>query len=128
MASWYSIIQYVPDPIADERINVGVLVFDDNLARVQFLQDWKRVKDFGGGDIGFLRDFEKEMNKAVAEGLLFPGDRPNDKPRVERVQKVAQGWMNSIQFTEPHGSLKPIDKLFQDVVKKYLIENQNNVL
>lgn len=122
MASRYSIIQYVPDPIADERINVGVLVFDDNLAKVQFLQNWQRVRDFGGSDIGFLRDFEKEMNKALAGGLLFPGDCPNDQPRVERVQKIAQSWMNSIQFTEPHGSLKSIDQLFQDTVKKYLIE------
>jgi Protein of unknown function (DUF3037) len=28
MASRYSIIQYVPNPIADERINIGVLAFE----------------------------------------------------------------------------------------------------
>lgn len=122
MASRYTIIQYVPDPIADERINVGVLVFDDHLAKVQFLQNWQRVKDFGGSDIRFLRDFEKQMNHAVSQGLLFPGDFLNGLPGVDRVQKVAQRWMNSIQFTEPHASLKSIDLLLQDTVQKYLIE------
>ncbi|MBD2294685.1 DUF3037 domain-containing protein [Anabaena sphaerica FACHB-251] len=28
MASKYSVIQYVPDPIADQRINIGVIAFD----------------------------------------------------------------------------------------------------
>lgn len=122
MASRYSIIQYIPDPIADERINVGVLVFDENVVKVQFLQNWRRVKDFSLGDIDFLHDFEKEMNQATAKGLLFPGDRPTDEPNHERLQRVAESWMNSIQFTEPHASLKPIDKLFGDTIKKYLVE------
>ncbi|MGL4618228.1 MAG: DUF3037 domain-containing protein [Chroococcidiopsis sp.] len=29
MASRYSIVQYVPNPITDERINIGVVAFDD---------------------------------------------------------------------------------------------------
>ena len=48
MPSRYSIIQYVPNPIADERIHIGVLAFDENLVKVSFLKNWQRVKDFGG--------------------------------------------------------------------------------
>ena len=57
MPSRYSIIQYVPNPIADERINIGVLAFDENLVKVSFLKNWQRVKDFGGENIDFLQDF-----------------------------------------------------------------------
>ena len=27
MATFYSVIQFVPDPVADERMNAGVVVF-----------------------------------------------------------------------------------------------------
>jgi hypothetical protein len=74
------------------------------------------------GDITFLRDFESQMQKAVSQGLLFPGDPLLDQPRQERLQRVSEGWMNSIQFTEPNFSLKPVDKLLEDSIKKYLIE------
>jgi hypothetical protein len=122
MASYYSIIQYVPNPIANERINIGVLIFDDKEIKVKFLKNWNRVKNFCIGDITFLRDFESQMQKAVSQGLLFPGDSLLDQPRQERLQRVSESWMNSVQFTEPNFSLKPVDKLLEDSIKKYLIE------
>ncbi|WP_449417649.1 DUF3037 domain-containing protein [Phormidium nigroviride] len=121
MASRYSIIQYVPNPIADERINIGVVAFDDNDVRVQFVNNWGRVRNFGGEDINFLRDFAKRMNKAAEEGLLFPGDRPNDTPKHERLKKIARGWMNSIQFTEPRGALEDVESLLEDIAQTYLV-------
>ena len=122
MTSYYSIIQYVPNPIANERINIGVLIFDEKEIKVKFLKNWKRVKNFCMGDIAFLRDFESQMQEAVSQGLLFPGDSLLDQPRQERLQRVSENWMNSIQFTEPNFSLKPLDKLLEDSIKKYLIE------
>lgn len=55
MASRYSIVQYVPNPITDEWINIGVVAFDDNDVRVQFVNNWGRVQAFGREDINFLR-------------------------------------------------------------------------
>ncbi|MDB9511888.1 DUF3037 domain-containing protein [Kamptonema animale CS-326] len=121
MASRYSIVQYVPNPIADERINIGVVAFDDHHVRVQFLNNWSRVQTFGREDIHFLRDFAKQMNKAAGEGLLFPGDRPDDTPKHERLTKIARDWINSIQFTEPRGSLENVDSLLEDIAQTYLV-------
>ena len=122
MTSYYSIIQYVPNPVANERINIGVIIFDDKEIKVKFLKNWNRVKNFCMGDITFLRDFESQIQKAVSQGLLFPGDSLLDQPRQERLQRVSESWMNSVQFTEPNFSLKPVDKLLEDSIKKYLIE------
>ena len=122
MASYYSIIQYVPNPLANERINIGVLIFDEEEIKVKFLENWKRVENFCMGDITFLHDFESQMQEAVSKGLLFPGDSLLDHPRQERLQRFSESWMNSIQFTEPNFSLKPVDKLLEDSIKKYLIE------
>jgi hypothetical protein len=123
MGSRYSIIQYVPNLIADERINIGVLVFDDTLVRVKFLTKWNRVQHFElTDDILFLRDFAHQMQKAAEAELLFPGDQPNDLPKHERLIKVARGWMNSIQFTEPRASLEDVENLLEDAVRTYLVE------
>ena len=35
MSSYYSVVRYVPDPVADERINVGVVVFGSDYFRHQ---------------------------------------------------------------------------------------------
>jgi hypothetical protein len=123
MTSRYSIIQYVPNPIADERINIGVIVFDEEIIKVHFLRSWERVKAFGKEDIRFLRDFAARMVKASKDGLLFPHyDSNNELSRVDRVRKVSREWANSIQLTEPRGSLENIESVFQDVISTYLVD------
>lgn len=59
MVSYYTVVQYYPDPIADERINIGVMAFGDGRVRSRFIQDWRRVEQFGGEDISFLHDFAR---------------------------------------------------------------------
>ena len=123
MASRYSVIQYVPNPIADERINIGVLVFDEEIVKVHFLYSWERVNSFGGENTRFLRDFAKHMEESSKNGLLFPNDDPNNgQTRVDRLRKVARGWINSIQFTEPRGSLENVDSVFEDTIRTYLVD------
>lgn len=123
MASRYSVIQYVPNPIADERINIGVLAFDEKNVRVHFLARWDRVRCFGTSeDISLVKNFANQMQKAASKGLLFPGDEPSEIPKHERLSKVARSWINSIQFTESCGSLEPVDDLLEDIVKTYLLE------
>ncbi|WP_085940253.1 DUF3037 domain-containing protein [Anabaena sp. PCC 7108] len=125
MASRYSIIQYVPDPITDERINIGVIAFDKQNIRIRFLKNWlswKRVQIFGMEDIKFLKDFAHRMEKNVKEGYLFSEDNLNEVPYQERILKIAQEWINSIQITEPRGSLDSVDNLLEDIANTYLRE------
>lgn len=126
MPSYYSVIRYVPSVIAGERINIGVIAFDDNSVQVKFLPDWDRVSCFAGGrDIAFLKEFKDEMEAAVSKGLLFPAegsDRFQGMSRHERMLKLSQGWQNSIQFREPYGSTQDVDTLLADVAKEFFVE------
>lgn len=98
MVSYYSIIQYIPDPIADERINIGVLAFDDHSVQVKFLSRWDRVSSFAPvADVSFLREFAQQMQTVAEEGLLFPGDRPNGQPNHERLTQVSQSCMKKVK-------------------------------
>lgn len=121
MASKYSIVQYVPNPIADERINIGVVAFNENEVRVRFLKNWERVRHFGREDISFLKDFARGMFKAAESGLIFPGDN-REASYQERLNQLTRNWLNSIQFTQPRGSLEDVDSLLEDIVANYLIE------
>jgi hypothetical protein len=123
VVSRYSIIQYVPNPVADERINIGVLAFDDDIVRVRFLSKWERVRCFNvNEDISSLKEFSLRMQKAAQQGLLFPGDQSNGVPKHEKLVEVSRGWMNSIQFTEPRGSLEDVDILLNDIAQTCLLE------
>ncbi|WP_375494360.1 DUF3037 domain-containing protein [uncultured Nostoc sp.] len=122
MASRYSVIQYVPDPIADERINIGVVAFNNNAVRVRFVSNWERVRRFGLKDIEFLKNFAHQMKNEAEEGFLFPCDKFNGLPNQERILKIAQGWINSIQITESRGSLDTVDELLEDIANTYLRE------
>lgn len=123
MASRYSVIQYVPNPIADERINIGVLAFDQQTVKVHFLSNWDRVRVFGRSqDMSTLKTFADRMQKSAAAGQLFPGDELNNTPNYEGLLKVVQGWINHIQFTEPRKSLDTVDNLLTDAIATYLLE------
>jgi hypothetical protein len=99
-----------------------VLAFDEQQTLVYFLRNWDRVRRFGMEDIGFLRDFAARTREAAKSGLLFPGDENNEIPKHERLLRVSQSWMNSIQFTELRASLKDLDRVLKDAIKTFLIE------
>lgn len=124
VVSRYSVIQYVPDPIADERMNVGVIVFNDDTVRVHFVSNWERARRFGMENIEFLKNFAHSMEEEANKGLLFPGDDFDGVPYHERVLKISREWINSIQFTEPRAALDTIDGLLEDSIKIYLHEQK----
>ncbi|AFZ35461.1 hypothetical protein Sta7437_1905 [Stanieria cyanosphaera PCC 7437] len=124
MASRYSIVQYVPNPIADERINIGIVAFNERLVRTRFLKSWKRVRHFAieDKDIDFLQEFKTHLQKSTSLGLLFSENIEDRESNYERLNKIAQSWGNSIQFTEPRGSLDDPDTLLENIFDILLIE------
>ena len=51
MATFYSVIQFVPDPVADERMNAGVVVFGNGRILVRFVENWGRLQRFSNQDV-----------------------------------------------------------------------------
>ena len=63
MSARYSVLQYLPDPLAGESINVGLIAWNENRVRTRFLRDWKRVQCFS-------RDHEPAFIKEVCNRLM----------------------------------------------------------
>jgi len=122
MVSRYSIIQYVPDPIAGERINFGVIAFDDDQIQVRFLEKWGRVQCFSQENSEFLKDFANRMKEATSSGLMVPGEESSDLSRQERLLKISQDWQNSIQITPPRKSLGAVELVADQISGLFLKE------
>jgi len=52
MTPYYTVVQCVPDPIAGERINIGVIVLGEGRLSCRFVRTWRRVAQFAREDIG----------------------------------------------------------------------------
>lgn len=104
MPAYYSVVQYTPDPIIGERINIGVVVFGNGQILTRFLKNWSRVKNFGG-NVTSLKAFAHEAQHNLDE---------------EKVREAARRWSNCIQFTQPAASVLTPELLLEDASKRFL--------
>src|SRR5215204_5185211 len=103
MASRYSVIQYLPDPATDERINFGVLAYGGGEAYARFVRDWRRIRGFGGQDTLFLREFARDVEASTSSQGRLPLFGAETLDPDELILSVGT-WKNSIQLTEPRAS------------------------
>lgn len=113
MPSHYTIIRYVPDPIAEEYVNIGIIAFEKDALKFKFIKDWKRVHAFGNEDISFLKEFAHDCLTKQPE--LF-------QPPIEEnsIRQALMKWGNSIQFSAIRGSIKPAEQLIDDLENIFL--------
>jgi hypothetical protein len=120
MTAHFSVVQYVPDAVADERINIGVIAVGDGGIRCRFLRDWERVERFGGRNVAFLKDFARSVQETVVDqNRLLPVAPPLN---LNILEHMATGWINSIQLTPPRGSIQDSDTLLASVAGDFLKE------
>lgn len=102
MNSRYSVLQYTPDPVTGERVNIGVVAWDQERAVCRCTNNWRRLRPILGENLAFVRGFAADL-ETRAKGW---------SPDVEAdffdalVTKFLGNWTSSIQITEPRGSIK----------------------
>ncbi len=129
MPSFYSVVHCVPDPFADERINIGVVVFGDGRVRSRFLQRWDRVERFAGKEIAghaqaFARRFvqsavssaEGETQKVIAGPI---GVARIDEARLTR---MIADMGNTVQFSPAQSSTLMPGELLDEIARAMLAE------
>jgi len=107
LISHYSVIRYVPDPISEEVINIGLVAYDENKIEFNFLNNWNRVRSFSSnGNISFLQDFVNETERWTKEEFL----------------NAQKNWSHSIQFSDSRPSSKPVETVLQNMANVFLHE------
>jgi Protein of unknown function (DUF3037) len=120
MPSKFIIFQYVPNPLADERINIGLIAFNDKVVKPKFLHNWERVQKFNLGDINFLKDFAAQASQQLPEILASQGS--NKVSIYDQLGQMSKIYTNTIQITEPRASLKDVDELANEIYARFLVE------
>lgn len=123
MPSYYCVVQYVPDPTSDERINIGVVTYGQNRIYSRFLRRWSRVRSFGGAkSVVFLRDLASELEDATGAQmpLQLAGAGHID---VKQLERWNGHWLSSVQLTKPRASTLPPDALLDNIVGDFLRES-----
>jgi hypothetical protein len=110
MSAFYSVIQFVPDPVADERVNAGVVVFGEGRILARFVENWGRLQRFGNKDVSFLKQFARDLEKRIQDGTTTE----------QTLREMAANWRNAIQFTSPRGSLLGLESLLEDAQDRFL--------
>src|SRR5438309_1341485 len=100
MPSYYSIVQYVPDPVTDERINVGIIAFGDGIILTRFIRNWSRVRLFGGANVSFVRQFATAASTWAPPQIAIPGVDKRIHITPDDFRSLSGKWINTIQFTE----------------------------
>ncbi|MFZ5767632.1 MAG: DUF3037 domain-containing protein [Bacillota bacterium] len=94
MPSWYTVVQYLPRPVAEERVNLGIIAWGGGEVVCAFVDDFARARAFGGGDVSCVAEAVGELKRAVGEGRLG-----------EAVERMAREWGGIVQLTPPRASL-----------------------
>jgi hypothetical protein len=119
----YSAIRYVPRPLAEEFVNIGVIAVSDDGEQlsVEFTSDWSRARALGGteDDILMLRRLERAWR-----------DEQQDAP-LSRVHASGAGraWLegvydqsaNIVQLSPPRRALAAdVDEVMDDLYESLI--------
>ena len=111
----FLLMRYVPDPLKNEFVNIGVLLFarDDAFAGVRFTRDWGRVRCLDPqADVDILEALENDIREQL---------QSNAESRNQIVHRLQDTLSNGLQITEPKAllSISPEHDL-DELAKTYL--------
>ena len=117
--TYFSVIRYVPDPVREEQINIGIIAIspDDKFGMVKFTEDFDRARRVGNENVQFLKDFAEYLkNQMPKQPSLFL----SEFLIAENLKKIAINWQNSIQFSEPKISQLSVEQVIDRESKRFI--------
>ena len=106
MSAHFTVIQYVPDPVTGERVNIGIAAFACGAVTMRFLTNWQRVRSLWGRDA-----LDPDRLETLFQGI-----------DEERLNYMIKTWSNAIQFTPPCGSLRSLEETADEAARRFLVE------
>jgi hypothetical protein len=101
------------------------VTWDRDRIRCRFLSNWTRIRLFGNENVGFLKDFAKEMLEVTSRQMSLAGINAAPVLTVDELNKIVANWGENIQFSSPRGSIKDADALISDIAPLYLRQRRH---
>lgn len=115
----FFLVRYVPDPVKNEFVNIGVVLreaAEGGAAAVRFTKDWARVRCADpDADIAMLEALEAEMRQRLGE------QETSGKPLM---QVIEDSFSNLIQMTEAKGCLAENMAAEMDALMRLYVETR----
>ena len=96
----FYLVRYVPDPVRNEFVNIGVLLRDKSRPEqlsVSFTKDWARVRCIDPDvDVAMLESLESELRRTLAR---------EDGGALQMMKVLEDSFSNALQITEPKAYL-----------------------
>jgi len=109
-------MRYVPDPVRNEFVNVGVLLREAGRPEstlVRFTKDWSRVRCMDpDADVFALEGFESELRRRLAE---------DGQPVMKTIE---DSFSTLLQITEPQGCLPDSMPAHLDLLMQLFVETR----
>jgi hypothetical protein len=118
MPSHYSVVRFVPDVVAEECVNIGIIVVDDRGADCHFVASWTRAANFGKTNAAFLREIAASVESAC--NGLFDDEAEMPIRGLAALERISAEWANTIQVTPPRGSLRERHELLHVCTRQFL--------
>ncbi len=98
----FQLVRYVPDPVRNEFVHIGVLLRDEDGGRLdlKFTHDWRRVRCLDpDADTALLEGMEGELRRRLDEDAT----RPETEKKFSRI--LDESLSLNVQMTEPKAYL-----------------------
>jgi hypothetical protein len=103
MGSYYSVVRYSPNPVSEESINFGLIVFSDEDVELCFTDDWHRAAAFGRKPPAALREVVSELTRLHNQNALTG----------KMVRHFSETWQREVSLTAPRASTLPASDLLE---------------
>ena len=113
----FQLVRYVPDPVRNEYVHIGVLLRDEGgELNLRFTRDWRRVRCLDpDADTAMLEGMETELRRRLQEDLA----RPEAERKFTRI--LDESLSLGVQITEPKAYLaESLPAGMEELMKMYV--------
>lgn len=113
----FQLVRYVPDPVRNEFVHIGVLLGDDDgRLDLQFTRDWRRVRCLDpNADTALFESMETELRRRLLDDLA----RPEAERKFTRI--LDESMSLNVQLTDPKGYLaESLPAGMEELMKMYV--------
>jgi hypothetical protein len=113
----FQLVRYVPDPVRNEYVHIGVLLRDEGgRLDLKFTKDWRRVRCLDpDADTALLEGMENELRRRLQEDMA----RPEDERKFTRI--LDESLSLGVQITEPKAYLaESLPTGMEELMKMYV--------
>jgi len=123
MPAFFSVIRFVPDSVANEAVNIGVLCASGDRIEVRGLHDWDRVKCFAGAS---WQEARRLVHELEADPRAFLG--VDNVVSADDLRPALSQWTHALQFSDVSASLDNLDALMNTMEPLVLVGQRADML